>query len=287
LGNGERTGNMDLITMAMNLYTQGVDPELNFEHMSAVVECAKECTDLPVHPRHPYVGELVYTAFSGSHQDAIKKCLTQQTDKPHWDVAYLPIDPKDLGRNYEEIIRVNSQSGKAGAAFILKEQYGIQLPKWLAADFSVQVQKFCESSGKEISAEQIYQLFNTHYLGSQNTIKVQDYQYEEGQIRVNLSNGTSMVGEGQGPIEAACNALNQSSSDTLDIDDYQEYAINAGQQAEAIAFIKARRNNQPCFGVSIDKDITKCALQALIDVSRKPTTDHFVGNQASKTALPC
>ena len=169
MGNGERTGNMDIITMGMNLYSQGIDPELNFSAMDHIVRVYKACTQLPVHPRHPYVGDLVFTAFSGSHQDAIKKCLTQRQEEQAWEVAYLPIDPADLGRSYQEVIRINSQSGKGGVAYVLERDYGLQLPRWLQLEFSSVVQHLAEEQEGEVSSGDIWELFKRHYLGANNT----------------------------------------------------------------------------------------------------------------------
>ena len=164
MGNGERTGNMDIVTMAMNLYSQGVDPQLQLGHMDEIIQTARECTQLPVHPRHPYAGELVFTAFSGSHQDAIKKCLASARNSEPWEVAYLPIDPADIGRSYQEVIRINSQSGKGGIAYVLERDFGLQLPRWLQIDFSQAVQAYAEERETEVGSEEIYQLFQQTYL---------------------------------------------------------------------------------------------------------------------------
>jgi len=165
LGNGERTGNMDIVTMAMNLYSQGIDPQLDLSRMDEIIRCVTACTQLPVHPRHPYAGDLVFTAFSGSHQDAIKKCLARRRDGDPWEVAYLPIDPTDLGRTYQEVIRINSQSGKGGVAYVLEQQAGFALPRWLQIDFSGVVQRHAELTETEVEPARIVELFERHYLG--------------------------------------------------------------------------------------------------------------------------
>ena len=176
MGNGERTGNMDVVTMAMNLYSQGVDPQLQLAHMDEIIQTVKECTQLPVHPRHPYAGELVFTAFSGSHQDAIKKCLSRREAQAPWQVAYLPIDPADIGRSYQEVIRINSQSGKGGIAYVLERNYGYELPRWLQIDFSAAVQAFAEMQESEVTPEAIHDLFQQTYLGGGGRWRLGDYQ---------------------------------------------------------------------------------------------------------------
>ncbi|HSG61872.1 MAG TPA: 2-isopropylmalate synthase, partial [Pseudomonadales bacterium] len=179
MGNGERTGNTDLVTMGMNMYSQGVDPQLDFSHMDEIIQVYKYCTQLPVHPRHPYAGDLVFTAFSGSHQDAIKKCLDLGHSDGVWEVAYLPIDPLDIGRDYQEVIRINSQSGKGGVAYVLEQEYGIQMPRWLQIEFSRVVQADAELSSGEISAERIYALFKEAYLdNSQKAMRLSGYNID-------------------------------------------------------------------------------------------------------------
>ncbi|MEC7149265.1 MAG: 2-isopropylmalate synthase, partial [Pseudomonadota bacterium] len=176
LGNGERTGNMDIVTMAMNLYSQGIDPQLDFSQMDEMIAVCKECTQLPLHPRHPYAGELVFTAFSGSHQDAINKCLARREGDSLWEVAYLPIDPADIGRSYQEVIRINSQSGKGGVAYVLNRDYGLDLPRWLQVDFSASVQALAERSETEVQSDDIHQLFLDTYLLNRPQLSVGNYQ---------------------------------------------------------------------------------------------------------------
>ncbi|HKK22220.1 MAG TPA: 2-isopropylmalate synthase, partial [Pseudohaliea sp.] len=196
MGNGERTGNMDIVTMAMNLYSQGVDPELQLGHMDEIIETVKTCTQLPVHPRHPYAGELVFTAFSGSHQDAIKKCLARRDDAEPWEVAYLPIDPADIGRSYQEVIRINSQSGKGGVAYVLERDHGYELPRWLQIDFSAAVQAYAEEQESEVQSAAIHDLFQRTYLAADGRWSLGDYQLSRAdqvdQLSVALREGNRL-----------------------------------------------------------------------------------------------
>ncbi|MGB5323946.1 MAG: 2-isopropylmalate synthase, partial [Pseudomonadales bacterium] len=209
LGNGERTGNMDIVTMGMNMYSRGVDPELDFSNIDEIIQVVKAVTNLPVHPRHPYAGELVFTAFSGSHQDAIKKSLAKQRDDQPWDVAYLPIDPADLGRSYQEVIRINSQSGKGGIAYVLEQAHGLHLPRWLQIDFSSVVQRHAESSESEVSPAEIWQLFQQHYLQQQHPLSLRSFsvrhEHSRDHLAAVLMNGnTELVvnAEGAGVVES-------------------------------------------------------------------------------------
>ncbi|MDH5778509.1 MAG: 2-isopropylmalate synthase, partial [Gammaproteobacteria bacterium] len=190
MGNGERTGNMDIITMAMNLYSQGVDPELDLSNPDEIIHVVTECTSIPVNPRHPWIGELVYTAFSGSHQDAIRKCLHQQQDNEHWQVAYLPIDPKDLGRDYQAVIRVNSQSAKGGVAFVLERDYGLNLPRWLQTELAVMVQQTSENQAGEVDSASIYRMFRDNFVSDTAPMALQGYSinkdsHDEIELRLN------------------------------------------------------------------------------------------------------
>ena len=209
LGNGERTGNMDIVTMAMNLYSRGVNPELNFSRMDKIISVVEKCTQLKVHPRHPYAGELVFAAFSGSHQDAINKCLALYKEGETWEVAYLPIDPRDLGRNYQEVIRINSQSGKGGVAYVLEQEHGIKMPRWLQVDFSPVVQKEAENTEAEVSATQIHDLFNRTYLNIDHNMSLKSYQVnrQDGadvMTAILVEDGAeyTIQGEGRGVLEA-------------------------------------------------------------------------------------
>jgi 2-isopropylmalate synthase len=268
-GNGERTGNVDLVTLAMNLYSQGVAPGLDFSDIDAVRQCVEECNQLPVHPRHPYVGDLVFTAFSGSHQDAIKKGFAQQKPDAKWEVPYLPIDPADVGRSYDAVIRVNSQSGKGGIAYLLGQEYGLELPRRLQIEFSRAVQKVTDETGKESSAADLYRLFEQEYFAP-----AQPYTYlahrmsggKAGETRVEvdlLDNGrpVTLCGSGNGPIDAFTQALG------LDIRlmDFHEHAIGSGANAQAASYIELRLNNGPTrFGAGIDANIVTASFRAIV-----------------------
>ncbi|MDX2372995.1 2-isopropylmalate synthase [Psychrobacter sp. PP-21] len=237
LGNGERTGNMDIMVMAMNLFSQGIDPDLDFSNMSEIVQVVSECNNLPLHPRHPYVGELVFTAFSGSHQDAIKKSLDynenhqNETDNV-WDVAYLPIDPAHIGRSYQDVVRINSQSGKGGVAYILQRNYGFNLPRWMQIDFSRVVQKQAEAVARELQNDEILQTFEDTYL-QQGKFELLDYSvnnkggevYFSGQVQMN-SDTIDIDGTGNGPLSSFIDGLAQHTGKSLHIINYAEHAIN-------------------------------------------------------------
>ncbi|MCX4027794.1 2-isopropylmalate synthase [Endozoicomonas sp. SM1973] len=267
LGNGERTGNMDIVTMAMNLYSQGIDPTLDLSGVSKIVQTIQDCTQLPVHPRHPYVGELVYTAFSGSHQDAINKCLQVQHESDHWDVAYLPIDPTDVGRSYQEVVRINSQSGKGGVAFVLEQIYGFKLPRWMQIALSKVVQKRAEGVGKEISVDEIYRVFTETFIHSAGKILNYDIHQQHDKQRLDATietphGVTTIVGIGNGPLEAFLNALMAHDSTHYEISDYQEHAMGAGSKADAAAYIAIKCNDQNGYGVAIQQDSVLASLQA-------------------------
>ncbi|MFG0721923.1 2-isopropylmalate synthase [Pseudomonas sp. GLN_6] len=266
-GNGERTGNVCLVTLALNLYTQGVDPELDFSDIDAVRKVVEDCNQIPVHPRHPYVGDLVHTAFSGSHQDAIRKGFAQQQADAVWEVPYLPIDPADIGRDYEAVIRVNSQSGKGGITFLLEQEYGINLPRRMQIEFSQVVQKETDRLGLEMTAAQIYQLLETEYLQATAPYALKGHRLQE-------ENGTSAVdvevinagetqhwrGIGKGPLEALVAGLPVD----VEIMDYSEHAIGAGTNAKAAAYIELRVNGgRALHGVGIDENLTTASFRAL------------------------
>ena len=270
-GNGERTGNVDLVTLAMNLYTQGVHPGLDFSDIDAVRQLAEECNQLPVHPRHPYAGDLVFTAFSGSHQDAIKKGFAQQQSGAIWEVPYLPIDPADLGRSYDAVIRVNSQSGKGGMAYLLEQEYGLALPRRLQIEFSRAVQKVADASGREINAAGIHEIFCREYLqqdapyayGSHRM--VEDSSSDEPvQIDITVAHRHApmhLQGGGNGPIDAFVNALG------LDIKlmDYHEHSIGSGANARAACYVELRLANGPTvFGAGIDSNIVTASFKAVL-----------------------
>ncbi len=274
LGNGERTGNMDVITMAMNLYSQGVDPCLNLADVSEILRVYKACTDLPVHPRHPYVGELVYTAFSGSHQDAIKKCLARYSPGQAWNVAYLPIDPADLGRSYQEVIRVNSQSGKGGVAYTMEHNFGLQLPRWLQIHFSGVVQRFSEQQGGEVSARQMWDLFQRAYCtgtGEENAgWRLDSFELKRArndQIHALLSctqGARDIEGEGQGAVDAFVQALKTGFGIHLDVLDYSEHALSAGSGAKAVTFVQVNVQGALYYAAAIHEDIVSASLNAVL-----------------------
>jgi len=270
-GNGERTGNVDLVTLAMNLYTQGVHPGLDFSDIDAVRQLVEECNQLPVHPRHPYAGDLVFTAFSGSHQDAIKKGFAQQQPDAIWEVPYLPIDPADLGRSYDAVIRVNSQSGKGGMAYLLEQEYGLQLPRRLQIEFSRVVQQLADSSGREIAAGDIHALFGREYLEQEAPYRYISHRMSEDstgeqpvQIEVTaMQDRVQSVrrGAGNGPIDAFVNALG------LDIRlmDYHEHSIGSGANARAACYVELRVGNGPTlFGAGIDSNIVTASFRAVL-----------------------
>jgi 2-isopropylmalate synthase len=266
-GNGERTGNVDLVTVALNLYTQGIDPQLDFSDIDGVRKVVEECNQLPVHPRHPYVGDLVHTAFSGSHQDAIRKGFAQQDPNGIWEVPYLPIDPADIGRSYEAVIRVNSQSGKGGISFLLEQEYGISLPRRMQIEFSQVVQKETDRLGLEMSAEQIYSLLNSEYLQATipYALKSHKLQEEHGTSAVDvevISGGASQHwrGIGKGPLEALVAGLPVG----VEIINYAEHAIGSGSSAKAAAYIELRVNGgRALHGVGIDANLTTASFRAL------------------------
>ncbi|WP_158769546.1 2-isopropylmalate synthase [Paraglaciecola sp. L1A13] len=272
-GNGERTGNVDLVTLAMNLYTQGVHPQLDFSNIDQVRKLVEECNQLPVHPRHPYAGELVFTAFSGSHQDAIKKGLAIQKPDEIWQVPYLPIDPADLGRSYDAVVRVNSQSGKGGVSFLLDRQAGLQLPRKLQIEFSRIVQQHNDSSGKEMSASDIVALFEATYLTQSDWIEYTQSQIktvEDNQQQVDIQlvhNGSSVniSGVGNGPIDAAANAIQSFIGEPLEIVDYHEHAIGEGSGVSAVCYLELKTNNNSSrFGVAKDNNIMTAAIKAML-----------------------
>lgn len=266
-GNGERTGNLCLVTMALNMYTQGIDPQLDFSDIDAVRKVVEECNQLPVHPRHPYVGDLVHTAFSGSHQDAIRKGFAQQDPQGIWEVPYLPIDPADIGRDYEAVIRVNSQSGKGGITFLLEQEYGISLPRRLQIEFSQVVQRETDRLGLEMTAQQIYGLLQSEYLQADApyALKGHRLQEENGICTVDVDvtfdgEARRKHGSGKGPLEALVAALPQN----IEIMDYHEHAISAGTNAQAVAYIEVRLNGgRPLHGIGIDENLTTATFRAL------------------------
>jgi len=271
-GNGERTGNVDIVTLALNLYTQGIAPGLDFSDINAVARTFEQCTQLPIHPRHPYVGDLVFTAFSGSHQDAIKKGFAAQQPDSVWNVPYLPFDPADLGRSYDSVIRINSQSGKGGIAHLLESQYSMVLPRRLQVEFSGVVQQHANSHGGEISAADLWQLFSRTYLDTADPVRYIEhhlFERDSGQsIRLTLEmNGAShlLSGDGNGPIDAAVHALQGIVTD-FKVRDYQEHAMGRNADARACAFIAMTQadSHREYFGVGIDANIVTASIKALV-----------------------
>jgi len=265
-GNGERTGNVDLVTLALNMYTQGVDPKLDFSDIDTVRKVVEECNQLPVHPRHPYAGDLVHTAFSGSHQDAIRKGFAQLDSNGIWEVPYLPIDPADIGRDYEAVIRVNSQSGKGGVTYLLEQEYGIQLPRRMQIEFSQVIKAETDRSGLEVSAAQIYTLLDNEYLQAATPYALQNHRLQEENGICTLTTEVmadgivnSWSGCGNGPLEALVASL----PIAVEIMDYNEHAIGSGSDAKAAAYIELRLPEQrPVFGVGVDSNITTASIRA-------------------------
>ena len=271
LGNGERTGNMDSVVMAMNLYSQGIDPALDLHDMDRIVSIVRECTQIDVHPRQAYSGGLVFTAFSGSHQDAIKKCLDTYEEGSLWEIAYLPIDPRDIGRTYQDVIRVNSQSGKGGVAYVLANKFGFQLPRWLQIEFSRVVQQKTEDSGGEINPDQIWDLFNKYYLDSKKVISLENFKLEKQEGRELLTaqidyfgKEIPISGQGDGILDALVEALKGSINIDLEIMEYGEHALGQGANAEAVTYIQIRFEQKRYSGVAISKDIVTSSINAFM-----------------------
>ncbi len=274
-GNGERTGNVDIVTLALNLYTQGVSPGLDFSDINAIARTAEYCTQLPVHPRHPYVGDLVFTAFSGSHQDAIKKGFAVQQPDTLWNIPYLPIDPADIGRSYGSIIRVNSQSGKGGVSYLLEAEYGIVMPRRLQVEFSSVIQRYTDSNNCEMDAAAIWELFSRTYLECNDNVRyVEHHLFERGNRQgiqlVIEANGTRRVlsGEGNGPIDAAVHALKGLGVE-IQVRSYEERSISAsgeGGNAKACAFMEliSVAGGSELYGVGIDTNIVTASIKALM-----------------------
>jgi 2-isopropylmalate synthase len=272
-GNGERTGNLDLVNVALNLYSQGVDPGLDFSDIDEIRRTVEHCNQLPVHPRHPYVGELVYTSFSGSHQDAIKKAFAARKEGYLWDMPYLPVDPKDLGRSYEAVIRVNSQSGKGGISYLLESEFGLELPRRLQIEFSQVVQSVMDASGKELTARELHELFSREYgVGS---IPAPSHQLVEeasaGGTTVRLAadiviggRPLTVRGTGNGPIDAFVEGLSAATGVEVRVLDYHEHAIGAGANAQAVAYLELRVGARTLFGVGMDANIVSASLKAIV-----------------------
>jgi len=279
LGNGERTGNMDIVTMAMNLYSQGIDPKLDFSNMDEVIRCVAACTQIDLHPRHPYAGELVFTAFSGSHQDAIKKCLAKRQPVDAWDVAYLPIDPSDLSRTYQEVIRINSQSGKGGIAYVLEQQRGLAIPRWLQIDFSAVVQKYAEDTATEVAPDKIVELFEQQYLGQREPYELTGYQlareHNEDELIATLTADGKQVqlrGRASGVVGAFVIALERHTGKKVVLVEYSEHTLSqaAGAGADAVTYVQLNIDGRRYCGVGVSSDIVEASLRAILSAVNQP-----------------
>ena len=279
-GNGERTGNVDLITIALNLLTQGVDPKLDLSQLDEAKAIVEECNELPIHPRHPWVGELVYTAFSGSHQDAIKKGMhaQQREESEVWDVPYLPIDPADLGRSYEAIIRVNSQSGKGGVAYLMESEHSLELPRGLQVDFAQKVQAITDLRGGELTADELLEAFHEHYLSHTGPYALGSYTHssaETDRIVAELSHGgeaQEVLGSGNGPIAALVDAFEQNFGIVIRIRNYHEHAMAAAADATAAAYIEADVDGDLVWGVGLHPSIVTASLRAVVNAVNRAVT---------------
>ena len=272
-GNGERTGNVDIVTLALNLLTQGVDPKLDFSQINKIMREVEYCNQLPVHPRHPYAGDLVFTAFSGSHQDAIKKGFTalNASNSPLWEVPYLPIDPADLGRSYEAVVRINSQSGKGGVAFLLERDHGVSLPRRLQITLSKYVQKIADETGKEISASELWDVFESNFLIPMNGFEYKSHSSKTensvNEIDLNikiLNEDINIQGAGSGPIDSFMNAINQKFNLNIKVSDYNQNAISSGADAKAAAFIELEHKNNTVWGAGINPNTTQASFEAIV-----------------------
>jgi 2-isopropylmalate synthase len=273
-GGGERTGNLDLVNVALNLYSQGVHPALDFSDIDEIRRTVEHCTQIAVHPRHPYAGDLVYTSFSGSHQDAIKKAFAARRPEQAWEMPYLPLDPKDLGRSYEAVIRVNSQSGKGGISFLLESEYGLELPRRLQIEFSQVVQGVMDATGKELTAQDLFELFEREYgvrsiPAPQHQLLEEPAGTEGAQVRLSADvkvsgRSLSVQGAGNGPIDAFVQALSAACGATIRVLDYHEHAIGAGANARAVAYLELRIGERTLFGVGIDSNIVSASLKAIV-----------------------
>ena len=272
-GNGERTGNVDIVTIALNMLTQGIEPELDFSNINSVMREVEYCNQLPVHPRHPYAGDLVFTAFSGSHQDAIKKGFQaiKKSNDPKWEVPYLPIDPADLGRNYEAVVRINSQSGKGGVAFLLEKDHGVSLPRRLQISLSQKIQKLADESGKEISSSEIWDIFERSYLQPINNFSYVKHASSSKQemhsleLTMNMNDKETIIqGSGNGPIDSFINGLSNEVGVNIKVADYHQSAISSGSDAKAAAYIELENNGETFWGVGIHPNTTRASFDAII-----------------------
>ena len=272
-GNGERTGNVDLVTLSLNLLTQGVNPKLDFTKINHIVREVEFCNQLPVHPRHPYAGDLVFTAFSGSHQDAIKKGLDaiKKSNEPHWEVPYLPIDPSDLGRSYEAVVRINSQSGKGGVAYILEKDHGVSLPRRLQISLSSKIQDVADQSGKELLSHEIWSIFESNFI--KNTLDTQLKSFSvitsdknQDEVKLEIMQDEKCIelsGTGNGPIDACIDAFKNLHKSDFSIADYHQHSLATGSDAKAVAYIEVSDGVNTKWGVGIDENTTKASFKAI------------------------
>lgn len=289
-GNGERTGNVDVVTLALNMWTQGVDPKLDFHNINEIKEVYERCTKMQVPPRQPYAGELVFTAFSGSHQDAINKgkFYMEESGTPYWEIPYLPIDPADVGREYEPIIRINSQSGKGGTAFILANNYGIKMPKSMHPEFSAVVQKACDEKGKELKAEEVFDLFQQEYRNVCGPYRLVNYKISEekneqddlthvhfsGELKYKDNAPVQIEGNGNGPVAAFCDAMNQTEVASYQFVDYSEHAISVGSDSKAISYIHLKNpQGKDIFGIGVSHNIGYASMKGIICAINRDQAD--------------
>ena len=289
-GNGERTGNVDVVTLALNMWTQGVDPKLDFHNINEIKEVYERCTKMQVPPRQPYAGELVFTAFSGSHQDAINKgkIYMEESGTPYWEIPYLPIDPADVGREYEPIIRINSQSGKGGTAFILANNYGIKMPKSMHPEFSAVVQKACDEKGKELKAEEVFGLFQQEYRNVCGPYRLVNYKISEekneqddlthvhfsGELKYKDNAPVQIEGNGNGPVAAFCDAMNQTEVASYQFVDYSEHAISVGSDSKAISYIHLKNpQGKDIFGIGVSHNIGYASMKGIICAINRDQAD--------------
>ena len=272
LGNGERTGNMDIVTMAMNMYSQGIDPELDISIADDIIATVESCTNIKTHPRHPWLGELVYTAFSGSHQDAIRKCLAVQKDEDFWDVAYLPIDPQDIGRTYQSVIRVNSQSGKGGASYIVEQALGVTLPRWMQIELAQHIQNAAESQARELNSDEIVEIFTQSFMPRTGHYALDSYQTEHDSqhhsIQASLLSATSTIslhGQGTGSLSAFTDALHKATGIDIQVVQFEEQALSEGSDAQAISFVQISMQGQRFTAAGRDNDTLAASLQSIIN----------------------
>ena len=272
-GNGERTGNVDIVTIALNMLTQGIDPKLDFSNINSVMREVEYCNQLPVHPRHPYAGDLVFTAFSGSHQDAIKKGFKaiKKSNNPKWEVPYLPIDPADLGRSYEAVVRINSQSGKGGVAFLLEKDHGVSLPRRLQISLSQKIQKLADETGKEITSSQIWEIFDANYLKPKNNFSyikhssTSDGDLHSLKLEMNMdAKAIKIEGTGNGPIDSFMNGLSNQFGFDIKVADYHQTAISSGSDAKAAAYIELEKDGKTFWGVGIHPNTTRASFDSII-----------------------